>query len=86
MLILVSAMLLAGGPVPPTIGEIFYGHAMGHSDPIPQMETMVPNFPRCRTDEEIQKALTEKKQRQPQSCLIPLGPYPAKTDGDPPSG
>lgn len=86
MLILVSAMLLAGGPVPPTIGEIFYGHAMGHSDPIPQMDVMAPKVPRCRTDEETQKALAERKQGQPQSCLVPLGARPAKTDGDRSSG
>jgi hypothetical protein len=73
MLILLSSMLLAGGPVPPTIGEVFYGHAMGNNDPIPDLTPRAPKLPACRSNDEIQKALTAKSQGQLQSCLTPLG-------------
>lgn len=84
MLILVSAMLIAGGPVPPTIGEVFYGHAMGNNDPIPDLTPRPLKLPACRSDAEIQKALTEKAQGQPQSCLEPLNARAAKVDSGQP--
>jgi hypothetical protein len=77
-------MLLAGGPVPPTIGEIFYGHAMGHSDPIADITPLPPKLPACRGDAEIQEALAQKAQGLPQSCLAPLGAHPAKVNADEP--
>lgn len=73
MLMLLSAALLAGGPVPPTIGEVFYGHAMGNNDPIPDLTPRPPKLPACRSNAEIQKALAAKSQGQPPSCLAPLG-------------
>lgn len=71
MLFLVSAMLLAGGPVPPTIGEIFYGHAMGHNDPIPDITPRPPKVPDCRTDEQFRDALAAKAKGEEPSCILP---------------
>jgi hypothetical protein len=85
MLILVSAMLIAGGPVPKTIGEIFYGHAGSHNDPIADMTPPPPKLQACRSDQEIQGALAEKAQGEPQSCLPPLNARPLKTDADQPA-
>ena len=85
MLILVSAMLLAGGPVPPTIGEIFYGHAMGNNDPIADLTPLPPKLPVCRSNAEVQKALAEKAKGRPTSCLVPLGARAAKMDADQPT-
>jgi hypothetical protein len=71
MLTLAALLVLAGGPVPPTIGEVFYGHAMGHSDPIADITPLPARLPDCKTDEEIRKALAEKDQGRPQSCFVP---------------
>ena len=82
MFTLVSMLLLAAGPVPPSIGDVFYGHAGGHSDPIADITPLPPKLPGCRTDEEIKKALAEKEQSLPQSCLVPLRARPAKAASD----
>ncbi len=71
MLILVSAMLIAGGPVPPTIGEIFYGHAMGNNDPIPDLTPRPPKVPQCRTEDEIRVALVARQKGEEPSCILP---------------
>lgn len=86
MSVIIAALLLAGGPVPPTIGEVFYGHAMGNNDPIADMTPLPPKLPSCRGDAEIQRALAEKAQGRPQSCLLPLGARPAKVEADQPKG
>ena len=72
MLMLVTAILLAGGPVPPTIGEVFYGHAMGNSDPIPDMTLRPARLPDCRTGADIQKALADKARHREPTCLLPM--------------
>ena len=70
MLILVSAMLIAGGPVPPSVGDIFYGHAMGHNDPV-DYNIRPPKVPDCRTDEQIREAQTQKEKGGEPSCILP---------------
>ena len=84
MLTLISLFLAAaaGGPATAPIGDVFYGHAMGHSDPIADMTPLPPKLPACRSEAEIQKALAEKAQRKPQSCLTPLIARAVKRDSD----
>ena len=86
MLTLVSLFLVAasGGPASVPIGDIFYGHAMGHSDPIADMTPRPPKVPSCGSEAEIQKALAEKAERKPQSCLTPLSARAVKRDADQP--
>jgi hypothetical protein len=72
-------LLLAAAAAPPTIGDVFYGHAGGHADGV-DFTLRPPKLPACRGDVEIQKALAEKAQGQPQSCLTPIGAKPLKVD------
>lgn len=71
MLILVSAMLLAGGPVPPAIGEVFYGYNQDKIGPGSDMTLRPPKVPDYRTEEQIRTALAAKEKGEIPSCILP---------------
>jgi len=83
MLTLIPLLLAAAAGAPPTIGDVFYGHAMGHSDAMDY--TLRPSkLPACRGEAEVQKALAQKAQGEPQSCLPPVGAKALKVEAGQP--
>lgn len=66
----IPLIFLAAAPAGQTIGDHFYGHAMGISDTV-DLTLRPARIPDCRTDEEVRKALADKELNIPQSCLVP---------------
>jgi len=60
-----------------SIGDRFYGHAMGISDGV-DFTLRPAKVPDCRTEEEIRQALAAKEQKLPQHCILPKSALPAK--------
>ncbi|HWI77349.1 MAG TPA: hypothetical protein VNS53_09755 [Sphingomicrobium sp.] len=60
-----------------SIGDHFYGHAMGISDGV-DFTLRPAKIQDCRTEEDIQQALAEKDQKLPQHCILPKSALPAK--------
>jgi len=77
MFTVIPAMFLLAAPAGLSIGDHFYGHAMGISDSV-DLTLRPPRVPDCRTEEEIRQALAEKEQKLPQQCILPKSALPAK--------
>jgi hypothetical protein len=76
--LIIAPLILLSMQAGPTIGDHFYGHAMGISDTV-DLTLRPAKTPDCETEAQIREALAERARHHAQSCILPKSREPAKT-------